>query len=75
MNSRLISMMVAITMGAAGAAQVYSDNPVALHLRGMNMLFEAMRDKGSMVIVPSSAIESMNLGGMLSTAAIAKQQQ
>jgi regulator of protease activity HflC (stomatin/prohibitin superfamily) len=59
----------------AQAAQVYTDNPVALHLRGMNMLFEAMRDKGSMVIVPSSAIESMNLGGMLSTAAIAKQQQ
>ena len=44
----------------AKAAQVYADNPVALHLRGMNMLFEAMRDKGSMVIVPSSAIESMN---------------
>lgn len=56
------------------AAQVYSDNPVALQLRGMNMLFEAMRDKGSMVIVPSSAIDSMNLGGMLSTASIAKQQ-
>ena len=58
----------------AKAAQVYSDNPVALHLRGMNMLFEAMRDKGSMVIVPSSAIESMNLGGTLAMTAVAKQQ-
>jgi regulator of protease activity HflC (stomatin/prohibitin superfamily) len=58
----------------AQAAKVYADNPVALHLRGMNMLFEAMRDKGSMVIVPSSAIESMSLGGMLSATAIAKQQ-
>jgi regulator of protease activity HflC (stomatin/prohibitin superfamily) len=58
----------------AKAAQVYSDNPVALHLRGMNMLFEAMREKGSMVVVPSSALDSMNLGGMLSTAALAQQQ-
>jgi regulator of protease activity HflC (stomatin/prohibitin superfamily) len=58
----------------AQAAKVYSDNPVALHLRGMNMLFEAMRDKGSMVIVPSSAIESMNLGGTLAATAIANQQ-
>ncbi|HET6169554.1 MAG TPA: slipin family protein [Terracidiphilus sp.] len=58
----------------AKAAQVYSDNPVALHLRGMNMLFEAMRDKGSMVIVPSSAIESMNLGGTLAMTAVAKQK-
>jgi regulator of protease activity HflC (stomatin/prohibitin superfamily) len=66
---------VQVSKQFAEAAQVYSDNPVALHLRGMNMLFEAMRDKGSMVIVPSSAIESMNLGGMLSTVAIAKQQQ
>src|SRR5579859_3456818 len=40
----------------ADAAQVYADNPVALHLRGMNMLFEAMLEKGSMVVVPSSAL-------------------
>ena len=57
----------------AKAAQVYTDNPVALHLRGMNMLFEAMREKGSMVIVPSSAIETMGLGGTLATTALAKQ--
>ena len=57
----------------AKASQVYSDNPVALHLRGMNMLFEAMREKGSMVVVPSSAIETMGLGGTLATAAVARQ--
>ena len=57
----------------AKAAQVYSDNPVALHLRGMNMLFEAMREKGSMVVVPSSALETMGLGGTLATATLAKQ--
>jgi regulator of protease activity HflC (stomatin/prohibitin superfamily) len=58
----------------AEASRVYGDNPGALHLRGMNMLYEAMRDKGSMVIVPSSAIDSMGLGGTLATAAIAKLQ-
>jgi regulator of protease activity HflC (stomatin/prohibitin superfamily) len=57
----------------AAAAQVYSDNPVALHLRGMNMLFEAMREKGSMVVVPSSALETMGLGGTLATTTLAKQ--
>jgi len=58
----------------AQAAQVYNDNPGALHLRGMNMLYEAIREKGAMVLVPSSAIETMGLGGTLATAAIAKQQ-
>ncbi|HEX4029460.1 MAG TPA: slipin family protein [Terracidiphilus sp.] len=57
----------------AKAAQVYSDNPVALHLRGMNMLFEAMREKGSMVVVPSSAIETMGLGGTLAATALAQK--
>jgi regulator of protease activity HflC (stomatin/prohibitin superfamily) len=58
----------------AQASRVYNDNPGALHLRGMNMLYEAMREKGSMVIVPSSAIETMGLGGTLATTALAKQQ-
>lgn len=58
----------------AEASRVYEDNPGALHLRGMNMLYEAMRDKGSMVIVPSSAIDSMGLGGTLATAAVSKLQ-
>jgi regulator of protease activity HflC (stomatin/prohibitin superfamily) len=56
----------------AEAARVYQDNPVALHLRAMNMLYEAIKEKGSMVIVPSSAVETMGLGGSLATAALAK---
>ena len=57
----------------ADAAQVYADNPVALHLRAMNMLYEAIKEKGSMVIVPSSAVETMGLGGTLATASLSKQ--
>jgi regulator of protease activity HflC (stomatin/prohibitin superfamily) len=58
----------------AKASEVYASNPVALHLRGMNMLFEAMRDKGAMVIVPSSAIETMSLGGILGATAMSHNQ-
>jgi regulator of protease activity HflC (stomatin/prohibitin superfamily) len=54
----------------AKAAEVYADNPIALHLRAMNMLYEAIKEKGSMVIVPSSAVETMGLGGLLGTAAL-----
>jgi regulator of protease activity HflC (stomatin/prohibitin superfamily) len=54
------------------AAQVYADNPVALHLRAMNMLYEAIKERSSMVIVPSSVVETMGLGGMLGTTALAK---
>lgn len=50
------------------AAEYYSNNPTALHLRAMNMLYEAMKEKGAMVVVPSSAVETMGLGGMLATA-------
>ena len=56
------------------AAATYKDNPVALHLRAMNMLYEAIKEKGAMVIVPSSAVETMGLGGSLATASLAKQQ-
>src|SRR3954468_6904820 len=52
------------------AAQVYQHNPVALHLRAMNMLYEAIKERGSMVIVPSSVVETMGLGGTLATAAL-----
>jgi len=48
----------------AMASKQYQDNPIALHLRGMNMLYEGLKDKGSMVIVPSSALDSMNLGAI-----------
>jgi len=54
----------------AKAAEVYSTNPTALHLRAMNMLYEAIKEKGAMVIVPSSAVETMGLGGMLGTTAL-----
>jgi regulator of protease activity HflC (stomatin/prohibitin superfamily) len=57
----------------AQAAKVYEGNAVALHLRGMNMLYEAMREKGSMVVVPSSAVETMGLGGTLAATALGKQ--
>jgi regulator of protease activity HflC (stomatin/prohibitin superfamily) len=52
------------------AAAAYAENPVALHLRAMNMLNEAIKEKGSMVIVPSSAVETMGLGGTLATASL-----
>jgi regulator of protease activity HflC (stomatin/prohibitin superfamily) len=59
----------------AEASKVYINNPVALHLRAMNMLYEAIKEKGSMVIVPSSAVETMGLGGLLGTASLSSQKQ
>lgn len=56
----------------AQASRKYTDNPVALHLRGMNMLFEGLKEKGSMVIVPSSALDTMNLGAMGGLVSLAK---
>ncbi len=52
------------------AASAYTENPTALHLRAMNMLYEAIKERGSMVIVPSSAVETMGLGGTLATASL-----
>jgi regulator of protease activity HflC (stomatin/prohibitin superfamily) len=52
------------------AAAAYEAKPVALHLRAMNMLYEAIKERGSMVIVPSSAVETMGLGGTLATTAL-----
>jgi regulator of protease activity HflC (stomatin/prohibitin superfamily) len=57
----------------AKAAEAYAENPVALHLRAMNMLYEAIKEKGAMVIVPSSAVETMGLGGMLATTSLARK--
>jgi len=59
----------------AEASLQYINNPVALHLRGMNMLFEGLKEKGSMVIVPSSALDSMNLGAMGGLVSLAKSQE
>ena len=55
----------------AEASMMYVNNPVALHLRAMNMLYDAIKEKGAMVIVPSSAVETMGLGGLLGTASLA----
>ena len=49
---------------------MYVNNPVALHLRAMNMLYEAIKEKGATVIVPSSAVETMGLGGLLGTTSL-----
>lgn len=57
----------------AEASQAYVDNPTALHLRAMNMLFEGLKEKGALVIVPSSAIDTMNLGGMSGMVSLAQQ--
>lgn len=57
------------------AAKNYHNDPIALHLRGMNMLFEGLKEKGSLVIVPSSALESMNLGAIGGLAALAQNAE
>ena len=62
-----------VTEKFAEAARVYEASPTALHLRAMNMLYEAIKERGSMVIVPSSAVETMGLGGMLSVSALKKE--
>ncbi len=54
------------------AGEAYADKPVALHLRAMNMLYEAIKEKGSMVIVPSSAVETMGLGGLAGMTALGR---
>jgi regulator of protease activity HflC (stomatin/prohibitin superfamily) len=54
------------------ASKAYINNPTALHLRAMNMLFEGLKEKGALVIVPSSAVDTMNLGGMSGMVALAK---
>jgi len=55
------------------AAKSYQNNPVALHLRAMNMLYEGLKEKGALMLVPSTAVESMGLGGMMGAAALRQQ--
>ena len=55
------------------AALAYRDNPTALHLRAMNMLYEGLKEKGALMLVPSSAVESMGMGGMMGAAAMRQQ--
>lgn len=61
-----------IAASFAEAAESYINNPTALHLRAMNMLFEGLKERGAMVIVPSSAVDSMNLGGMSGLVSLAQ---
>jgi regulator of protease activity HflC (stomatin/prohibitin superfamily) len=56
------------------AAKSYYDNPVALQLRAMNMLYEGMKEKGALMLIPTSAVESMGMGGMLGAAAMRQQK-
>jgi SPFH domain/Band 7 family protein len=55
------------------AAKAYHDNPTALHLRAMNMLYEGLKEKGALMLIPSSAVESMGMGGLLGAAAMRQQ--
>ncbi|MGB7539816.1 MAG: slipin family protein [Anaerolineales bacterium] len=57
----------------AEASKAYHGNPTALHLRAMNMLFEGLKEKGALVIVPSSAVDTMNLGGLVGLATLENQ--
>jgi regulator of protease activity HflC (stomatin/prohibitin superfamily) len=64
---------VSVAQRFAEAGKVYSQNPMALHLRGMNMLYEVMKAGGtSTVIVPSHAVESMSFGGLAGLTAMAQ---
>src|SRR5690606_8785046 len=56
------------------ASRAYRDNPTALHLRAMNMLYEGLKEKGALMLVPSSAVESMGMGGLMGAAALQQQQ-
>ena len=55
------------------ASEAYQQNPTALHLRAMNILYEGLKEKGALMLVPSTAVESMGLGGMLGAAALGQQ--
>ncbi|MDO8755144.1 MAG: slipin family protein [Anaerolineales bacterium] len=61
-----------IAASFAEASKAYINNPTALHLRAMNMLFEGLKEKGALVIVPSSAVDTMNLGGLSGMVAMAQ---
>ncbi len=56
------------------AAKAYHDDPTALHLRAMNMLYEGLKEKGALMLIPSSAVESMGMGGLMGAAALQQQR-
>jgi regulator of protease activity HflC (stomatin/prohibitin superfamily) len=63
-----------IAASFAQAAKSYHDNPTALHLRAMNMLYEGLKEKGALMLIPSSAVESMGMGGLMGAAALRQQK-
>ncbi len=65
---------VEIANSFAQAAQAYRDNPTALHLRAMNMLYEGLKEKGALMLIPSSAVESMGMGGLMGAAAMMQKE-
>jgi regulator of protease activity HflC (stomatin/prohibitin superfamily) len=64
----------AIAHSFSEAAKEYHNNPTALHLRAMNMLYEGLKEKGALMLIPSSAVESMGMGGLMGAAALQQQQ-
>jgi regulator of protease activity HflC (stomatin/prohibitin superfamily) len=63
-----------IAQSFAQAAKSYQHNPTALHLRAMNMLYEGLKEKGALMLIPSSAIDSMGMGGLMGAAALQQTQ-
>jgi regulator of protease activity HflC (stomatin/prohibitin superfamily) len=61
---------LAIAHSFAEAAKAYHNDPTALHLRAMNMLYEGLKEKGALMLIPSSAVESMGMGGLMGAAAL-----
>src|SRR5437867_6021107 len=55
------------------ASESYRNNPTAMHLRAMNMLYEGLKEKGALMIVPSSAVETMGMGGLMGAAALRQE--
>jgi len=64
---------LAIAHSFEEAAKSYQNNPVALHLRAMNMLYEGLKEKGALMLIPSSAVETMGLGGLMGAAALGQR--
>ncbi len=65
---------LAIAHSFAEAAKEYHNDPTALHLRAMNMLYEGLKEKGALMLIPSSAVESMGMGGLMGAAALQQQR-
>jgi regulator of protease activity HflC (stomatin/prohibitin superfamily) len=65
---------LAIAHSFSEAAKEYHNNPTALHLRAMNMLYEGLKEKGALMLIPSSAVESMGMGGLMGAAALQQQR-